>query len=85
MRRLVTKNSARVVEFVDLDHDPLAIYPDQICAARMVGCSRQAIHQAIKNGTKVNGHFWMKLFDYDLMRVAEQQAQKEHSREKNTK
>lgn len=77
MRRKVTKNSARVVEFVDIDKDPLAIYPDQICAARMVGVSRQAIHQAIRDGTKVNGHFWMKLFDYDAMRLANEEARRE--------
>lgn len=77
MRSKIAKNSARVVEFDDPDQPALAVYPDQICAARMVGASRQAINQAIKNGTRVKGHLWMRLFDYDQMIQANEAAKRE--------
>jgi len=82
MRAKIAKNSARVVEFERFEDPPLAIYPDQICAARMVMASRQAINQAIKNGTKVKGHYWMRLYKYEQLKAAEAEAKKEARVEK---
>lgn len=41
-----------------------AVYPDAISAARIEGVSRQAINQAISNGTLVNGSRFMKYYDW---------------------
>lgn len=67
MRRAIAKNSARVVQLIEADQPPAAIYPDQVSAARIVGVSRQALSQAVMNGTRVKGYLWMKLPDYDRM------------------
>ena len=74
MRKKIAKNCARVVQFNEVGEAPVAIYPDQISAARIIGCSRQAIQQAIKNGTRVKGSFWMRFNDYERMIAAERAA-----------
>lgn len=60
----VSPKSARVVSFMRLGGPPAAFFPNATIAGRIVGTSRQAIHQAIKNKTKVGGYYWMKYYDY---------------------
>lgn len=78
MRKKIAKNCGRVVQFAEVGEAPAAIYPDQISAARIMGCSRQAIQQAIKNGTKVKGFFWLRFNDYEKMVRANRAAQAEY-------
>lgn len=77
MRRIIAVNSARIVQLVDFEKEPVAIYPDQVSAARIVGVSRQAISKALNTNQRVKGYLWMKLFDYDKMVKANIEAKRQ--------
>jgi len=72
----VSPRSAKVVALTDLKAAPSAIYPDMISAARIIGCSRQAIHNALKTGTRVKGYYFLKYYDWiNQPKAAEQGGQ----------
>ena len=74
MSRNVSPRSAKVVAFLSLGAAPVAIYPDAISAARIIGCSRQAISKAIKTKTTVKGYYFLKYYDY----INQPKAQESH-------
>ncbi len=71
---MVSPRSQKIVS-LSADGKPTAVYPSIAAAALILGVSRQAIAQAIADGSCVKGLRFQKLYTY----------QKEHSHDSRTR